>query len=71
MTNRIRDWWDSSYDRVNDLMPWHHRGRSNNRPNTTRWPSYHCKKYIAIDTELLLFVIVFSFYPSLLICHII
>lgn len=45
MTDRIRDWWNST--RVYDYVPWHRR-RHRVRPNARRWPSFHCN-----DTELL------------------
>lgn len=42
MSDRIRNWWNTGYDRVNDYVPWHRR-RPRVRPNARHWPSYYCK----------------------------
>lgn len=49
MTDRMRDWWNST--RIYDYVPWHRR-RHRVRPNARHWPSFHCK--FIHDTEIVL-----------------
>lgn len=42
MTDRVRDWWNST--RIYDYVPWNRR-RHRVRPNARRWPPFHCNDF--------------------------
>lgn len=56
MTDRLRDWWNST--RVYDYVPWHRR-RERVRPNVRRWPSFNCKLMHGIELLRFWFMCVF------------